>query len=362
MSASRVFVIAEAGVNHNGSLDLARQLIDAAAQADADAVKFQTFRSESVISRFAAKAPYQIANTGDSESQLDMVRKLEFGAAEHAALIEHCARRNILFLSTPFDLESVELLTRTFSLERLKIPSGEITNLPLLLAVGRAGKPIILSTGMATLDEIEAALAALAFAFVSAPDARPTSQQLGAAHRDERALQLLRARVVLLHCTTEYPAPFADVNLRAMDTMAARFGLPVGYSDHTPGITIAVAAVARGAVVIEKHVTLDRRLPGPDHVASIEPGELTAMVRMIRDVETSLGDGNKRAMPSEIKNIAIARKSLVAARPIAPGEPYSEQNLTTKRPGSGVSAMRYFDYLGRRARRAYGADELIDEE
>jgi N-acetylneuraminate synthase len=361
MNAAGVFVIAEAGVNHNGSLDLARQLIDAAAAAGADAVKFQTFRSEAVISRFAVKAQYQIVNTGADESQLEMVRKLEFGEAEHAALIEHCARRNILFLSTPFDLQSVGLLTRKFNLPRLKIPSGEITNLPLLLAVGRAGKPIIMSTGMAALEEIEAALAVLAFAFVAAPDARPSAEQLAAAYRDSRATQLLRARVILLHCTTEYPAPFEDVNLRAMDTMAARFGLPVGYSDHTPGITIPVAAVARGAVVIEKHVTLDRRLPGPDHVASIEPSELTAMVSMIRNVEASLGDGRKRAMPSEIKNISIARKSLVASRAIARGERYTEDNLTTKRPGSGVSAMRYFEYLGRSAQRDFAADELIDE-
>ena len=357
----RMLVIAEAGVNHNGSLDLARQLIDAAATAGADAVKFQTFRSSAVISRFAVKAQYQITNTGVEESQLDMVRKLEFGAAEHAALIEHCRSRGILFLSTPFDLDSVALLTREFDLPRLKIPSGEITNLPLLLAVGRAGKPIIMSTGMAALEEIESALSALAFALISGPNERPTAQKLAAAYRNARARELLRLRVVLLHCTTEYPAPFEDVNLRAMDTMAEAFGLPVGYSDHTPGVTIPVAAVARGAVVIEKHVTLDRTLPGPDHVASIEPQELTSMVRMIRDVEASLGDGLKRAMPSEIKNIAIARKSLVAARAIARGELYSEANLTTKRPGSGVSAMYYFDYLGRTAARDYAADELIEE-
>jgi len=361
MSSQPVFVIAEAGVNHNGSLDLARQLIDAAATAGADAVKFQTFRSEAVISRFAVKAQYQIANTGADESQLDMVRKLEFGAAEHAALIEHCRSRDIVFLSTPFDLESVVLLTREFNLPRLKIPSGEITNLPLLLAVGRAGKPIIMSTGMAELDEIETALSVLAFAFTAAPDERPSTEKLAAAYRDSRARELLRSRVVLLHCTTEYPAPFEDVNLRAMDTMAAAFGLPVGYSDHTPGITIPVAAVARGAVVIEKHVTIDRTLPGPDHVASIEPQELTSMVRMIRNVEAALGDGRKRAMPSEVKNIAIARKSLVASRPIATGERFSETNLTTKRPGSGVSAMRYYDFLGRTARRDYASDELIDE-
>jgi N-acetylneuraminate synthase len=358
---SPVFVIAEAGVNHNGSLELARQLIDAAADAGADAVKFQTFRSEAVISRFAAKADYQIANTGSQESQLEMARKLEFGEAEHAALIEHCARRGIQFLSTPFDLESVRLLTERFHLERLKIPSGEITNLPLLLAVVRTGRSIIMSTGMATLEEVEFALAALAYGTVSPADARPTANQLASYDRESSARQALRGRVVLLHCTTEYPAPFEDVNLRAMDTLAATFEVPVGYSDHTPGITIPVAAVARGAKVIEKHVTLDRKLPGPDHVASIEPHELRAMVRMIRDVEAALGDGVKRPMPSEMKNIAIARKSLVAGRPIARGEQYTQSNLTTKRPGSGISAARYFEFLGRTAARDYAADELIDE-
>lgn len=360
MSVSPVYVIAEAGVNHNGSLDLACQLIDAAATAGADAVKFQTFRSTSVISRFAVKAEYQINNTGADESQLEMVRKLEFGAAEHAALIEHCVRRNIQFLSTPFDLESVVLLTRTFNLPRLKIPSGEITNLPLLLAVGRSGRPLIMSTGMAEMQEIEAALAVLAFAFSAPSNEHPDQTKLDAAYRDPAALAAVRSRVVLLHCTTEYPAPFADVNLRAMDAMAERFRLPVGYSDHTVGIAIPVAAAARGAVVIEKHITLDRNLPGPDHVASIEPDELADMVRMIRQTEQSLGDGRKRAMPSEQKNIDVARKSLVAARNIARGELFSEENLTTKRPGSGVSAMRYYEFLGRTARRDYSVDELID--
>jgi N-acetylneuraminate synthase len=358
---TRVFVIAEAGVNHNGSLDMACELIDAAASAGADAVKFQTFRASAVISRFARKAEYQIANTGSEGSQLDMVRKLEFGEAEHKLLIEHCGRRGIEFMSTPFDLESVRLLTERFDLTRLKIPSGEITNLPLLVAVGRIGKPMILSTGMATPEEIEAALSGLAFAMNAPTHAFPTTENLLRAYEAPDLRELLRSRITLLHCTTEYPAPFEDVNLRAMDTLASRFGVPVGYSDHTRGIAIPVAAAARGAVVIEKHITLDRRLPGPDHVASIEPDELSLMVRMIRDVEVSLGDGHKRPMPSEIKNIAIARKSLVAARPVARGELYTQENLTTKRPGSGVSAMRYLEFLGRPAGRDYGQDELIEE-
>lgn len=357
----RVFVIAEAGVNHNGSLDMACRLIDTAAAAGADAVKFQTFRASAVISRFAHKAEYQIANTGSDESQLEMVRKLEFGEAEHRVLIEYSHRRGIEFMSTPFDLDSVRLLTEHFDLARLKIPSGEITNLPLLLAIGRVGKPMILSTGMATVEEIEAALSALAFAIGAPADAVPTPRDLLRSYEAPAVRECLRSRVVLLHCTTEYPAPFEDVNLRAMDTLSSHFGVPVGYSDHTPGITVPVAAVARGATVIEKHITLDRGLPGPDHVASIEPDELAQMVRMIREVEVSLGDGRKRPMESELKNIAIARKSLVAARPIMRGELYTEENLTTKRPGSGVSAMRYFEFLGRPAPRDYAEDELIDE-
>lgn len=356
-----VLIIAEAGVNHNGSLQMAFELIDAAAAAGADAVKFQTFRSASVISRFAVKAQYQIHNTGSDESQLEMVRKLEFGEAEHVALMEHCSRRGILFLSTPFDLESVALLADRLRVSRLKIPSGEITNLPLLLAAGRTGLPLIVSTGMADLREVADALAALAFAFSGAADASPAGDALSRAYGSRAGQDELRSKVTLLHCTTEYPAPFADVNLRAMDAMAAHFGLPVGYSDHTPGIAIPVAAVARGATVIEKHLTLDRTLPGPDHVASIEPREFGAMVEMIRAVEAALGDGIKRPMPSEEKNIPIARKSLVASRDIRKGEIFSPQNLTTKRPGSGISPMRFYEYLGRTAQRDYSADELINE-
>jgi N-acetylneuraminate synthase len=358
---NRVCVIAEAGVNHNGSLGLALQLIDVAAEAGADAVKFQTFRSEAEISRYAAKAEYQIANTGTQESQLDMVRKLELGEKEHAALVEHCARRKIAFLSTPFDLDSVRLLVERFDIPRLKIASGEITNVPLLLAIGRSGKPMIMSTGMATLEEVSFALSVLAYARTAPRDGRPSAADLNNCRPGTAAAEKLHSQVVLLHCTTEYPAPFADVNLRAMDALASTFGLPVGYSDHTAGISIPVAAVARGATVIEKHITLDRKLPGPDHVASIEPEELTSMVRMIREVEPALGHGRKEPMPSEIKNIPIARKSLVAARPIRKGEVFTEQNLTTKRPGTGISAGLYFEYLGKQARRDYADDELIDE-
>ena len=355
-----VFIIAEAGVNHNGSIELARQLIDVAAASGADAVKFQTFRSEALISRAAKKAEYQVANTGTDESQLDMVRKLELGVEDHRVLIAHAASRGIRFLSTPFDIESLRVLVDTFDLPQLKIPSGEITNLPLLVAAGRSRRPLIVSTGMATLGEIEDALAVLAFAMAD-PHGRPTREATRAALLSESGQALLRSRISLLHCTTEYPAPVAEVNLRAMQSMRAAFGLPVGYSDHTRGIHVPVAAVALGATIIEKHFTLDRGLPGPDHVASLEPAELKAMVSAIRDIEQALGDGHKLPAPSELKNIAVARKSLVAATAIAAGDTFTADNLTTKRPGSGINAMRHEDFLGRVATRAYGADELIQE-
>ncbi len=355
-----VFIIAEAGVNHNGSMDLARRLIDVAATSGADAVKFQTFKSEAVISRAAKKAEYQVTNTGSDESQLDMVRKLELGVEQHRELIAHAASRGIRFLSTPFDIESLHVLVDTFDLPQLKIPSGEITNLPLLMAAGRSNRPLIVSTGMATLAEVEDALALLAFA-MSDSDGRPTPEAIRAAYFSETGQRLLRERISLLHCTTEYPAPVAEVNLRAMGTLRAAFGLPVGYSDHTQGIHISVAAVALGATIIEKHFTLDRALPGPDHVASLEPAELTAMVSAIRDVEMALGNGLKLPAPSERKNIAVARKSLVAAAPIKRGEAFSADNLTTKRPGSGISAMRYEQVLGQVATRDYLPDELIQE-
>jgi N-acetylneuraminate synthase len=357
----RVFVIAEAGVNHNGSIDSAIELIDVATAAGADAVKFQTFRSEAVISRAARKAQYQITNTGSDESQLEMVRALELSVVQHRVLIDHARAKGIEFLSTPFDLESLRVLSDEFRLARLKIASGEITNMPLLLAAGRAGCPLILSTGMSTLAEVERALQVIAFAFVSAPDARPTATGMQTAYLDPAAQAMLRERLTLLHCTTEYPAPIREVNLRAMDSMRAAFGLSVGFSDHTPGIHIAIAAAAMGAEMIEKHFTLDRTLPGPDHVASLEPGELAAMVQGIRDVEQAVGSGRKLPAPSEMKNIPIARKSLIAAREIKEGEAFSEANITTKRPGSGVSAMSFYEYVGRTARRDYAPDDLIDE-
>lgn len=357
----RAYIIAEAGVNHNGSLEMARQMVDAAAEAGADAVKFQTFRAEKLVSRHAPKAEYQGKGTDAAESQLEMLQKLELDREAHRELIDYCGEKGIAFLSTPFDLESLRLLAQTFDLPRLKLPSGEITNAPLLLEAARSGKEIILSTGMSTLGEVEAALGVLAFGYSKEPEDRPTLQGCRDAYRSPAGQEALRRKVVLLHCTTEYPAPVDEVNLRVMETLARAFGLPVGLSDHTPGIAVAVAATALGAAVIEKHFTLDRNLPGPDHRASLEPSELALLVSSVRQVEQALGSPLKAPTPSELKNLAVARKSLVAARDIRPGEAFSEDNLTLKRPGSGISPFRYWEYLGRKAERGFQADEEIAE-
>lgn len=332
---NRTLIIAEAGVNHNGDLVLARKLIDAAAEAGADLVKFQTFSADRQVTRTAAKADYQTRTTDGNESQHDMLRRLELSAEMHKELIAHCTKRNIGFFSTGFDIESVDLLV-SLGQDRFKIPSGEITNLPYLRHIGRMGKPIILSTGMAEMDEIQAAIEAL--------------EEAGTP----------RAMVTVLHCTTEYPAPMAEVNLRAMLSIRKGFGVEVGYSDHTPGMEAAIAAVALGASVIEKHFTLDRSLPGPDHKASLEPAELKAMVTAIRHIEIALGDGIKRLTSSEARNKPIARKSLVAKCAIKAGEVFSAENITAKRPGIGVSPMRWDEVIGRAAPRDFLSDELIE--
>ncbi len=357
-----VFVIAEAGVNHNGRLDLALQLVDAAAQAGADAVKFQTFVPEALVAGRAAKARYQKETTGDAGSQLEMLRALMLSRADHHALVERCRSAGIEFLSTPFDRDSLAFLTGELGLPRIKLASGELTNGPLLWQAARSNLPVILSTGMGTLDEVRTALGVLALSVWlgylrdEPPASGPACEQVLAGGA---ARQMLRDKVTLLHCTTEYPCPFEDVNLRAMDTLAAEFGLPVGYSDHTPGITVPVAAVARGACLIEKHLTLDRTLPGPDHRASLEPDELRAMVAAIRQAEAAMGNGIKEPAPAEMENRPVARRSLVAARPIAAGEPFSDDNLTAKRPADGLSPMHYWSLLGRPSTRAYASDEPI---
>lgn len=354
----RVYVIAEAGVNHNGSLDLAKQLVDVAAEAGTDAVKFQTFKADKLVSCAAPKAEYQIENTGILESQHEMIKKLELDEAAHAALIRHCETRGIEFLSTPFDLESLGLLVQKFNLSKIKLSSGDITNAPLLLETARTGKQVVLSTGMCTLGEIETALGILAFGYTETDD-HPSLSAFEKAYGSATGREALQDKVTLLHCTTEYPAPFADINLRAMATLQKAFGLPVGYSDHTPGIAIPIAAVALGAAIIEKHFTLDRNLPGPDHKASLEPDELKQMVRSIREVELALGSPIKQPAASELRNRPVARKSLVADREIRKGEPFTQDNLAVKRPGDGLSPIRYWEWLGKIADRDYQRDDKV---
>jgi N,N'-diacetyllegionaminate synthase len=332
---SAVYVIAEAGVNHNGSLELAADLVRAAKAAGADSVKFQAFSADALATRAAGKAAYQAKATGEDEPQLDMLRKLELDESAHLRLQGLCAEEGIDFLSSAFDLESVAMLGR-LGLAMHKIPSGEITNLPYLRAVAALGTPIMLSTGMAEMSEVGDAL-----------------NELVAAGTPRRL-------ITVLHCSTEYPAPYEDVNLLAMVSIRDEFGVAVGYSDHTEGITVPVAAVALGARVIEKHLTLDRGLPGPDHAASLEPAQFAEMVSAIRDVETALGDGVKRPFPAELANRDVVRKSIVASRPIATGEVLSAENLTTKRPGSGMSPMRWDEVMGTAASRAFEADEEVE--
>jgi len=353
----RAFLVAEAGVNHNGSLDTAKRLVDAAAAAGADAVKFQTFRAESLVTRDAPKAAYQKRTTDAAESQFEMIKALELDVPAHEALMAHAAAAGIEFLSTPFDSESLKLL-QILGLKTIKVSSGDLTNAPFLLEIARSAERVILSTGMSTLEEVEAALGVLAFGFTARAGEEPGRAAFERAFASETGRAALALRLVVLHCTSEYPAPFDEVNLRAMDTMAEAFGLPVGYSDHTTGIHVAIAAVARGATLIEKHLTLDRSLPGPDHKASLEPGELKAMVAAIRDVERALGDGAKRPTPAELRNRDIARKSLVAAHALAAGEALA---IACKRPGTGMSPFDYWRMQSRAARRAYRADEAIDE-
>jgi len=329
----RVFIIAEAGVNHNGNIEVAKKLIYEAKKAGADAVKFQTFKAEKGISKFAQKAEYQKKTTGKNETQLDMVKKLELSYEDFIVLKKYCDELGIIFLSTPFDLESIDFLNE-LDLNMFKIPSGEITNLPYLIKIGKLNKKVILSTGMSTLDEIDEAIRVL---------------------NDNGTYD-----ITILHCTTEYPTPYKDVNLRAMLTMKEAFNLEVGYSDHTKGIEIPIAAVAMGATVIEKHFTLDRNMEGPDHRTSLEPDELKTMVTAIRNVEVAMGSGEKKPAESEKKNIKIARKSIVAKTNISKGEPLTEENLTVKRPGNGISPMKWFEVLGQPAKRDFKEDELIE--
>lgn len=353
-----VYIIAEAGVNHNGSLEMAKELISVAAQAGADAVKFQTFKTDKVISQYAPKAEYQKNVTKQNESQYEMVKKLELNEEDHIELIRYSKEKGIDFLSSPFDFESVDLLTKKFQVSALKIASGEVTNAPLLLYAAQTGKPIILSTGMCSLQDIERALGVLAFGYLQVNET-PSIDSFHNAFCSIQGQEILRNKVTLLHCTTEYPAPIDEINLNALDTLSRSFGLKVGYSDHTLGITIPIAAVAKGAHIIEKHFTLDKTLPGPDHKASLDPIELKNMVNSIRQVERAMGSGIKIPSESEKKNIAIARRSIIASRDIKKGESFSPDNITTKRPGGGLSPFSYWELLGKSAIRDFKKDELI---
>lgn len=333
--SEHVLIIAEAGVNHNGSLEIAKKLVDSAADAGVDIIKFQTFNSKNLVSKSARMAEYQQKNTGHDESQYAMLKKLELSVEDHLELIRHCNERGIRFFSTAFDMESIDFL-HSLHMGLWKIPSGEITNYPYLKKIASYREPVILSTGMCNLDDIEASLDVLI--------------KEGCKKQD----------VTILHCNTEYPTPYSDVNLRAMLEIEKKFGTRVGYSDHTNGIEVPIAAVAMGACVIEKHFTLDRNMEGPDHKASLEPNELKKMVGSIRNIESALGSGHKVVSLSEKKNIEIARKSIVAARDIAKGEILSENNLTVKRPGNGISPMRWNDVIGTVAVRDFSEDEVIE--
>jgi len=352
-----VYIIGEIGVNHNGDRELAFQLVDVAFAAGVDAVKFQTFNADLLVTQNAEKANYQKQTTDTGESQYQMIKGLELSHDLHHELACYCREKGVQFLSSAFDLESLDFLVNDLGLKTLKVPSGEITNGPLLLAHARSGCDLIVSTGMTTLADIKEALGVLAFGFIGGE--KPSKVAFLEAYSSPAGQSALKKKITLLHCTTEYPAPVQDINLNALTTMRNTFDLNIGYSDHSEGIAVPIAAVALGATVIEKHITLDKTLPGPDHIASMEPRELITMVNALRQVEQALGDGIKRLMPSEISNRDIARKSLVAAKNIAQGEMFSPQNLTTKRPGTGMSPMEYWDLIGKTSKQPYKSEDII---
>ncbi len=354
----KTYIIAEAGVNHNGSLEMAKQLVDVAVNAGANAVKFQTFQAKELVTENAQKAKYQLQTTDKTETQFEMLKRLELTEEMHDELLAVCNQKGIEFLSTPFDNDSLQLLTRKYNLKTIKIPSGEITNAPFLLKIAQSKRKIILSTGMSTLGEVEQALEIIAFGLIESGEP-PSKENFRSAYCSVKGQKALQQYVSLLHCTTEYPTPFEDVNLRAMDTLKQAFQLPIGISDHTPGFTVPIAAVARGATIIEKHFTLDRLLPGPDHKASLVPNELILMVKGIRNVEKALGNAQKYPLRSEMKNLNVARKSIVANKKINKGDVYTDENLAIKRPGNGRSAIDYWDLIGKTATDNYEKDEVI---
>ena len=355
----KIFIIAEAGVNHNGSIDLARKLVDAAVDAGADAVKFQSFVAASIVTATASKAEYQIANTGSSESQLEMLKKLELSHPQQRELFEYCKTSGIKFFSTPFDSDSLKFLVSNLKLSTIKIGSGELTNAPFLLEVARCTDKIILSTGMSTIEEIELSLGVIAFGMTTDNTSKPSTAACKKALSSDAGRQTLRQRVTLLHCTTDYPTSPTDINLRAMVTLREKFNCPVGLSDHSVGTHIAVGAVAMGATVIEKHLTTSRDLVGPDHQASLEPDEFKRLVANIRDIEIAFGSAEKTPTANETKNQQVARRSIVASKPIKLGEIFTIDNIVVKRPGTGQSPFKYWDLLGTKSTRDIAENELV---
>jgi len=362
MSKQHTYIIAEAGVNHNGSLDLAKSLIDAAVDAGADAVKFQSFKAEKLVTKQAPKAQYQKDNTGNEQSQYEMLKALELSFDEQRALATYCHDKGIEFMSTAFDDDSLHFLAEVLDVQRFKIGSGELTNIPFLWRHAKYGKKLILSTGMSTLEEIRQALSVLAFGYCKPEDDEPTLKKCAEVYATDAAKKMLKDKVTLLHCTSNYPASLDSIHLNAMDTLASTFDLDVGYSDHSAGILVPIAAVAKGACVIEKHFTTDRSLPGPDQKASISSAELKEMVKQIRQVETALGSSEKQPSSSELDTRQVARKSIVALEAIVPNDVFTEKNLGIMRPGTGTEPKYYWDYLGKVASRAYQAGDLIKKD
>lgn len=357
--AKKTLIIAEAGVNHNGSIELAHELVDAAVSAGADAVKFQSFIAASIVTAKATKADYQITNTGTNESQLEMLQKLELTHPQQRKLFDYCQSRGIQFLSTPFDLASLKFLTTDLGLKTIKVGSGELTNAPFLYEVARSTKKIILSTGMSTITEVADTLGVIAFAMTTDSNQTPTPISIVAALASPEGRLAIESRVALLHCTTDYPTKPSDVNLNAMSTLRDQFGCQVGFSDHSVGVHLAVAAVAMGATIIEKHLTTNRELPGPDHVTSLEPDEFKTLVRQIREVENALGSGEKNPTAVEMETKRIVGRSLVASCSIKTGEIFTTDNLVIKRPGTGRSPFEYWALLGTKSTRDIAENEII---
>ncbi len=355
---SKIKIIAEAGVNHNGNKDLALNLIDAASDSGADIIKFQSFSAERLVSLEAPKADYQIINTNKDESQFEMLKKLELSKRDYICLKNRCEEKGIEFLSTPFDEKNLEFLI-DLGIKRIKIPSGEITNGPLILTAARSGLPLIISTGMSDIEEINRALAVVVFGVIEPLKSKPNKDILNRIIKSKEFKKVIKDNVTLLHCTTEYPAPYSSVNLKAMNALRNYFGTKVGYSDHTKGTVISIAAASLGASIIEKHITLSRNFSGPDHLSSIEPSELIELVKNIRIIETSIGNGEKILQKCELKNKIIARKSLFAHKDIKKGEIFSQENIIAKRPGNGVTPMDYWDLIGTKTSKDYSFGDLL---